>query len=221
MNVREPQQVSENFINVQNVYLQYINKDSFDSSSLKYGKNGIALWQGDITKLKVDAIVNAANNRLLGCFHPNHNCIDNAIHSMAGIQLRLECNEIMKKQNYLEQSGKAKITCAYNLPSKYVIHTVGPIIFDEETDVQIEELRNCYLSSLAIADKYRLESIAFCCISTGEYRFSNDKAALIAISAVNEYMSLKNRNLKKVIFNVFKDKDYEIYKRLLGEYRKS
>lgn len=216
MNIREPESISEEFLNIQNEYLKYLNKDSFDNKALNYKKNKIALWQGDITKLKVDAIVNAANNRLLGCFHPNHNCIDNSIHSMAGVQLRLECHKLMQEQNHLEETGKAKITSAYNLPSEYIIHTVGPIIYGEVNNKQIEELRSCYLSSLSIADEYKLSSIAFCCISTGEYSFPNEKAAQIAIRAVNEYIKFKNRNIKKVIFNVFKDKDYEIYKKLLG-----
>jgi O-acetyl-ADP-ribose deacetylase (regulator of RNase III) len=179
--------------------------------------NRLTLWQGDITRLKVDAIVNAANSQMLGCFFPLHGCIDNAIHSSAGIQLRLECNELMNKQGQPEPTGSAKITKGYNLPSKYVIHTVGPIIYSlKVTREEENQLADCYLSSLQLADENNLKSIAFCCISTGEYRFPNQQAAEIAISSVNEYFGLnRSTGIETVVFNIFKDVDYSIYDKLL------
>ena len=177
----------------------------------------LRLWQGDITRLKVDAIVNAANNQMLGCFVPLHSCIDNAIHSAAGIQLRLECNELMKKQGYPEPTGSAKITNGYNLPSKYVIHTVGPIIKNGKVTQNDEyKLAACYQSCLHLADDNKLQSIAFCCISTGEYGFPNQPAAEIAIRTVRKYFKKSPSSLiKAVVFNVFKDIDYSIYNKLL------
>ena len=173
----------------------------------------IYIWQGDITTLKCDAIVNAANSQMLGCFCPCHSCIDNCIHTFSGVQLRLACNEIMQKQGFNEPTGKAKITSAFNLPSKYVLHTVGPIIMDRLTKKDCDLLASCYKSCLKLADEYELKSIAFCCISTGEFHFPNDKAAKIAVSTVREYKSESHSDIK-VIFNVFKEKDYELYKAL-------
>ena len=172
------------------------------------------LWQGDITTLKVDGIVNAANSKLLGCFIPQHNCIDNVIHSSAGVQLRDECNRIMQMQGHDEAVGKAKITGAYNLPSRYVIHTVGPQIpyGSQPTVEDCEDLKNCYLSCLEIASENELESLAFCCISTGVFNFPQDLAAEIAVGTVNEYLKSNETSLKHVIFNVFTDSDYLIYK---------
>jgi O-acetyl-ADP-ribose deacetylase (regulator of RNase III) len=179
--------------------------------------NRLCLWQGDITRLKADAIVNAANSQMLGCFVPLHGCIDNAIHSAAGIQLRMECNELMKKQWYPEPTGSAKITKGYNLPSKFVIHTVGPIISGLKVSLEeANQLADCYLSSLRLADENKLRSIAFCCISTGEYRFPNQQAAEIAVRTVREYFDLyPETGIEVVIFNVFKDIDYSIYRKLL------
>jgi O-acetyl-ADP-ribose deacetylase (regulator of RNase III) len=179
--------------------------------------NRIKLWQGDITRLKVDAIVNAANSQMLGCFVPLHGCIDNAIHSASGIQLRLECNELMKKQGHPEPTSSAKITKGYNLPSRYVLHTVGPIIYDSKVTREEEnQLAGCYRSCLRLADENKLKSIAFCCISTGEYRFPNQKAAEIAVSVVREYFNLYTATgIEIVAFNIFKDVDYFIYGNLL------
>lgn len=171
------------------------------------------MWKGDITRLNIDAIVNAANHKLLGCFYPCHNCIDNAIHSSAGVQLRLECAEIMKKQSSDEQIGNAKITKAYCLPCKYVIHTVGPIIQGHLTDKHCKQLSNCYKSCLSLAVENNLKSIAFCCISTGEFHFPNEIAAKIAIRETLNFLE-KNESIEKIVFNVFKNKDYEIYKHL-------
>jgi O-acetyl-ADP-ribose deacetylase (regulator of RNase III) len=179
--------------------------------------NRLCLWQGDITRLKADAIVNAANSQMLGCFVPMHLCIDNAIHSAAGLQLRFECNELMKEQGYPEITGSSKITNGYNLPSKYVIHTVGPIIESGQVTQKDEYLlASCYQSCLELADRNKLRTIAFCCISTGEYGFPNQPAADIAVRTVREYFDLyPETGIEAVIFNVFKDIDYSIYRKLL------
>ncbi|MDO4545884.1 MAG: protein-ADP-ribose hydrolase, partial [Bacillota bacterium] len=181
---------------------------------------GIVLWQGDITTLKADAIVNAANSRMEGCFIPCHGCIDNIIHSYSGIQLRLKCHELMIQQGHEEPTGKAKITPAYNLPSDYVIHTVGPIVSGALTELHCIQLADCYRSCLELANEQQLRSIAFCCISTGEFRFPQEKAAKIAIQTVKsffaEWDAAETCSIEKVIFNVFKDEDYEIYKKLSG-----
>ena len=216
MNVRIAKNVDDEFIKVQDEYLkeEIKRKGIVDIDDLKPIKDGIYLWQGDITTLRCDVIVNAANSGMTGCYVPNHRCIDNCIHSFAGVQLRLECDEIMTKQGYSEPTGQAKITKSYNLPCKYIIHTVGPIINGKLTSEDCDLLESCYKSCLELAVKNNLESIAFCCISTGEFHFPNDKAAQIAVKTVEEFMK-KETSLKKVIFNVFKDMDKEIYRKLL------
>ncbi|MBQ3740761.1 MAG: protein-ADP-ribose hydrolase [Bacteroidales bacterium] len=177
----------------------------------------LLLWQGDITRLKVDSIVNAANAQMLGCFHPLHRCIDNAIHSAAGVQLREECHRLMLQQGHLEPTGRAKITKAYNLPCKYVIHTVGPIIPNGiPTESQKEQLASSYHNIMTCADENGLESIAFCCISTGEFRFPNQLAAEIAVRTIKDYLNAHpDCSVGQVVFNVFKDEDREIYQRIL------
>lgn len=216
-NVRMPLPISDDFLRVQDEYLQeeIARKNITSIDDLEPVKPDIYLWQGDITTLKCDAIVNAANSQMLGCFCPNHGCIDNAIHTFSGVQLRLKCAEIMQRQGKDEEMGKAKITPAYNLPCKYILHTVGPIVTGKLTYNDCELLRSCYRSCLALADEYNLNSVAFCCISTGEFHFSKDKGAKIAIETVSEYKKLTNSKIK-VIFNVFKNSDYEIYRELLG-----
>ena len=216
VNVRMPEYISEEYLDIEEEYLQEeIKKKGITHiSSLIPIKNDIYLWQGDITTIDADIIVNAANNQLLGCFCPCHACIDNCIHTFAGVRLRLKCNEIMKKQGYKEPTGKAKITPAYNLPSKYVLHTVGPIISGILAESDMQLLASCYTECLKLADENNLNSIAFCCISTGEFHFPNDKAAQIAVDTVNEYKQ-KTGSKIKVVFNVFKDKDYKIYRELL------
>ncbi len=186
------------------------------SASPLYPK--LRLWQGDITRLEVDAIVNAANSQMLGCFIPLHRCIDNAIHSAAGMQLREECAGIMHAQSHEEPTGKAKITNGYNLPAKWVIHTVGPIVYGHyPTAEDCRLLADCYRNCMALADKKALASIAFCCISTGEFHFPQEKAAEIAVATVRDYLgSHPSSSLTAIVFNVFKDKDYYIYKDLLG-----
>ena len=217
VNVRDVYQPSPEYLLAEESLLQAklapaASPDQWQKSQLD---QRIFLWQGDITRLKVDAIVNAANSGMTGCYVPNHRCIDNCIHSFSGIQLRLECAEIMERQGHEEETGKAKLTKAYNLPCRYILHTVGPIIRGELTEEDCDLLRQCYDSCLALAAENRLESVAFCCISTGEFHFPNDKAAQIAVNTVKKYMQ-KGTSVKKVVFNVFKDLDREIYSRLLG-----
>ncbi len=217
MNIRPPKPVSGEFLAVQDAYLQenLAEKGVISLPDLSLVKPGIYLWQGDITRLAADAVVNAANSALLGCFVPCHGCIDNAIHSAAGVQLRLECAGIMAKQKTEEPTGTAKITKAYNLPSRYVLHTVGPIISGEVTQKDCELLAYCYRSCLKLAAEHGLKSIAFCCISTGEFHFPGKIAAEIAIRTVEDY---QKENRMEVIFNVFKDSDYETYRQLLGHH---
>ena len=217
VNVRMPKPISDEYLAIEDAYLsEETNKKGVTHlSEITPIENDIYLWQGDIATIDADAIVNAANNQLLGCFCPCHACIDNCIHTFSGVKLRLKCNEMMQKQGYTEPTGKAKITPAYNLPSKYVLHTVGPIISSVLTKKDKELLASCYSECLKLADKNNLKSVAFCCISTGEFHFPNDKAARIAIDTVKKYKEKTNSKIK-VIFNVFKDKDYEIYKKLLN-----
>ena len=215
-NVREPRPASEEFLRVQDEYLQeeLRLKGITDVADLSPVLPDIYLWQGDITTLKCDGIVNAANAKMLGCFAPNHMCIDNAIHTFAGVQLRQECAKLMAAQGSYEPTGGAKITCAYNLPCKYVLHTVGPIVFGNLTEQNEKLLESCYLSCLSLADKNGLDSLAFCCISTGEFHFPNERAAEIAINAVLSYKERTGSKMK-IVFNVFKDLDYDVYSKLL------
>ena len=216
-NVRPPRPVSSEFLEVQDAYLQAETrrKGIVRPEDTQEMRKGIRLWQGDITRLAADAIVNAANSQMLGCFVPCHGCIDNAIHTAAGLQLRLECARIMGQQGREEPTGRAKITKAYNLPCRYVLHTVGPIIYGSVTAEDRQLLASCYRSCLELAKRYDLENVAFCCISTGEFRFPNELAAEIAVSIAEEFLREEEGRME-VIFNVFKDKDYEIYRRLLG-----
>ncbi|MFX3746596.1 protein-ADP-ribose hydrolase [Streptococcus suis] len=216
MNIWEPKVMPAEFWSLQDAYLQekLTHKRVLGLSDLQEVEPQIYLWQGDITSLEVDAIVNAANSQLLGCFVPHHRCIDNAIHSQAGLQLRLACYQLMKAQGNLEATGQAKITPAYNLPANYVIHTVGPIIQTEVGPQDEELLASSYRKSLELAVEKGLTSIAFCCISTGEFRFPQKRAAEIAIKTVRAFVY--DHPQLQVIFNVFKDEDREIYQELLG-----
>lgn len=220
MNIRYPRILSIDLIKAQDAVLlsEREEKGVVSISELPpSGRNSrIKIWQGDITRLDSDAIVNAANSQMLGCFVPCHGCIDNAIHSAAGLQLREECAHIMKTQGHEEQTGQAKITLGYNLPAKHVIHTVGPIIYGAVSKEDEQLLASCYRSCLELAASEGLESIAFCCISTGEFHFPNERAAKIAVNTVEDFLS-KNKQIKSVVFNVFKDLDAEIYHRLLDE----
>lgn len=217
MNVRPPMPASEEFLRVQDEQLQVQLAEKGVVEILRCAQNDIVEWQGDITRLKVDAIVNAANSQMLGCFVPMHRCIDNAIHSAAGVQLRLACAEMMKGSD--EPTGSARITPGFNLPAKYVIHTVGPIVTTSLPLRQQEaQLASCYTSCLDLAHKYGLASIAFCCISTGEFRFPNDRACEIAVSTVRSWMAgHPDSSVKTVIFNTFKDIDHELYQNALAK----
>ncbi|MCD8164509.1 MAG: protein-ADP-ribose hydrolase [Synergistaceae bacterium] len=215
-NLRPPLPASDRLIAVQDEYLaeELRARGTTLAAELAPLSGDICLWQGDITTLAADAVVNAANSAMLGCFVPCHRCIDNAIHTYAGIQLRLACHELMERQGYEEPTGGAKITPAFNLPSRYVIHTVGPIVYASLTRRERDELASCYRSCLKLARENGLKSIAFCCISTGEFRFPNAAAAEIAVDTVREFLKEEGVGMR-VIFNVFKDIDREIYAGLL------
>lgn len=232
MNIRMPGALSDALLNLQDMYLQEERKakgivsladiptirEQFDSSFAHADK--VSLWQGDITRLEVGAIVNAANSRLLGCFVPCHRCIDNAIHSAAGMQLREECSRIMGRRrlkygkNYEEPTGTATLTSGYNLPCAYVIHTVGPIVSGRLNETLCRDLQNCYENVLQCCLQHHIKSVAFCCISTGEFHFPNDKAAEIAWKSVAAFLKTHGDRMERIIFNVFKDEDRDIYKRL-------
>lgn len=216
MNVRLPRKISREFLKVQDEYLQAETaaKGITELDDLSPVSEGLYLWQGDITTLRCDAIVNAANSGMTGCYVPNHRCIDNCIHTFSGIQLRMDCAEMMRMQGHEEETGKVKITKAYNLPCRYILHTVGPIISGTPTKTDCKLLAGCYRSCLELAAENGLESVAFCCISTGEFHFPNERAARIAVSTVKEFMQ-QETSVKKVVFNVFKDLDKEIYRKLL------
>lgn len=213
-NVRPPLPISENFLLMQDEYLTAKTKERgiVDVNVFDY-ENDLALWRGDITRLNADAIVNACNAALLGCFHPLHNCIDNVIHSNAGVQVRLDCNDIMKGRE--EPNGKVQVTKAYNLPSKYIFHTVGPIVYGKVTKENERDLANCYLSCLNKAYEMKLKTIVFCCISTGEYRYPKDAACRLAVQTVKGWKQATNSSLR-VIFNVFLREDEVYYERELS-----
>ena len=216
LNVRPAQVCNPEFLRVQDAYLRQATaeKGITDCSALSPVQPGLYLWQGDITTLKCDAIVNAANSGITFCYAPNHRSIYNAIHTCAGVQLRLACAEIMERQGCLEPTGQAKINPAFNLPCRYILHTVGPIVDESPTERDCAQLESCYRACLTLAAENHLESIAFLCISTGEFHFPNEQAAQIAVQTVKTFLNQKS-SVKKVIFNVFKDLDREIYARLL------
>ena len=226
LNIRQAAPVSEEFQEIQNAYLQEetMAKGITDAKTLppvlttEHGQE-IVLWQGDISTLRCGAIVNAANSGMTGCYVPNHKCIDNCIHTFSGVQLRNFCQDLMVKQGAPEPDGRAKLTPAYNLPCEYILHTVGPIIsnpFGRVSSRDCRLLQNCYHSCLELADQHGIESVAFCCISTGEFHFPNEKAAEIAVDTVLEFFREETK-VRKVIVNVFKDYDREIYEGLLGK----
>ena len=217
MDIRPPKNIHAEFLKVQDAYLreETEKKGITDVEDLTPVQEGLYLWQGDITTLRCDAIVNAANSGMTGCYIPNHRCIDNAIHTYAGIELRIACGKMMARQGLEEPEGGAKITPGFNLPCRYILHTVGPVITGRFSEKDCGRLASCYRSCLSLAAENGLESVAFCCISTGEFLFPNDRAAEIAVRTVKEFMEQKT-SVRKVIFNVFKDLDRELYERLLG-----
>ena len=216
MNVRPAQRTAAEFLQVQDEYLheELADKGITDIDELSPVQPGLYLWQGDITTLRCDAIVNAANSGLTGCYIPNHRCIDNAIHTYAGVELRRACAELMARQGHPEPTGRAKITPAFDLPCRYVLHTVGPIIEGRVTKRDEALLCSCYRSCLELAAENGLESVAFCCISTGEFHFPNERAAELAVRTVKEFLTQES-SVRRVVFNVFKDIDREIYAELL------
>ena len=216
MNVRMPAPVSREFMEIQDEYLQETirEKGVTHLTDLTPMDGGLYLWKGDITLLACDAIVNAANSQMLGCFQPLHACIDNCIHTFSGVQLRLKCAELMEAQGYEEPTGQAKITPAYNLPCKFVLHTVGPIVDGRLTQQHCDLLASCYRSCLELAESNGLHSIAFCCISTGVFMFPKERAAEIAVQTVKEYLDTHS-GIEKVVFNVFNDSDRRIYESIL------
>ena len=219
MNVRPPWPLDPAFLEVQDAFLaaEREAKGVVEGDALPAAPADprLALWQGDITRLRADAIVNAANSQLLGCFVPCHGCIDNAIHSAAGLQLREACRRLMETQGGCEPCGRAKLTPGYNLPASYVLHTVGPIVQGRVTGRDRAALAACYRSCLELASAHGLHSVAFCCISTGEFHFPNQEAARIAVRTVRQYLDQTHSSIRRVIFNVFKDIDADIYRSLL------
>ena len=217
MNTRMPKPLTPDILAIQDAYLQQrlIERGGATSAQTLDYRNRIALWRGDITLLAADAIVNAANDQMIGCFAPGHHCIDNAIHTFAGMQLRAACAKLMCSQGRPEPTGHMKATPAFNLPSRFVFHTVGPIVGRWVTWKDRRELAACYRSCLALAAEHGLRSVAFCCISTGVFCFPNEDTAEIAVQTVKEFLQTPT-TIKKVIFNVFKDQDNEIYHRLLS-----
>ena len=220
MNIRPPLPLDPDFLRLQDALLSAEREERgvVDAATLPEapGRPGIALWQGDITRLRADAVVNAANSTLLGCFHPCHGCIDNAIHSAAGLQLRDACARLMEAQGHSEPAGGAKLTGGCNLPARHVLHTVGPIISGPLTNADRAALASCYTACLSLAAEHGLHSVAFCCISTGEFRFPRGEAAGIAVDTVTRFLT-RPTSIRKVIFNVFQDADAALYRALLGE----
>ena len=217
MNLRPPAPLDEEYIRVESDYLRAdtAEKGITRLADLTPAEGDLYLWQGDITTLACDAVVNAANSQLLGCFRPLHNCEDNCVHSAAGLRLRNFCHEIMRQQGHEEPTGQAKITPAFNLPSRYVLHTVGPIVSGPLTQTHRDQLASCYTSCLKLADENGCESVAFCCISTGVFGFPQREAARVAVQTVRAYKDRTGSGIR-VVFNVFKDEDLAIYRKLLG-----
>ena len=217
INMRLPYPLDEEILKMEDNLLQLELKDKLitDVNDIPLTDDKIGLWRGDITTLRIGAIVNACNEKLLGCFIPNHSCIDNAIHTYAGIRLRLTCNEIMKGRD--EETGKAKITDAFNLPSDYVIHTVGPIVYQKVTDKERKELENCYIACLDLAKENNIRTIAFPSISTGVFHFPKDEASEIAVRTVRNYLEKEPMAFDKIIFNVFTEEDMDYYERLFKD----
>lgn len=218
MNVRPPREADADFLAVQDEYLReaIARRGITDLGELTPVRDRLYLWQGDITTLRCGAIVNAANSALLGCFRPLHTCIDNCIHTYAGVQLRLKCAELMDAQGHEEPTGRAKITPAYNLPSEYVIHTVGPIVDGPLTREHRAQLASCYRACLEAAAEAGCESIAFCAISTGVFGFPKEAAAEIAIRTVTDWLAARGSGMK-VIFTAFSDSSYALYQRKLRQ----
>lgn len=208
INIREPKKISQKVLNKESELLQLELKEKEVLDVQKF-KEKIVIWKGDITTIRCEAIVNACNEYLLGCFIPNHTCIDNQIHTYAGISLRLKCHEIMQGKTL--NNGKVIVTSGYNLPCKYIIHTVGPKIVGKVKPEDKRDLQNCYLNALKIAKEKHIRTIAFPCISTGVYGYPKKLAASVAIQTVKDYLKEDESSFDCIIFNVFTDEDYQIY----------
>ena len=222
MNIRMPGSMSPEILKLQDEYLhaRAEEKGIVHLTDIPVTEGVISIWQGDITCLAVDAIVNAANSQMLGCFVPMHTCIDNCIHTFAGIQLRDECNRQMARlrarygSRYEQPTAVPMLTEGYNLPAKKVIHIVGPIVSDRLTPALEQDLADCYTNSLNMCLENGLRSVAFCCISTGVFRFPPQRAAQIAVRTVRDWLREHEGSIDRVIFNVFSDKDRNIYEAL-------
>lgn len=223
MNIRMPKAFSDDVLAVQDEYLtgRAEEKGIVHLCDISAVRDGLSVWQGDITRLAVDAIVNAANSQMLGCFVPMHACIDNCIHTFAGVQLRAECSRQMNQlrikygKDYEQPTAVPMLTDAYNLPAKKVIHIVGPIVQYELTPELEKDLADCYRNTLDMCLDKDLKSVAFCCISTGVFHFPNKRAAQIAVSTVDSWLSRHSGSMERVIFNVFKDEDKKYYEELI------
>ncbi len=223
MNIRMPKVLDGTILAIQDEYLRERIRENgiVTLSDIPVLKGGISIWQGDITRLAVDAIVNAANSQMLGCFIPMHTCIDNCIHTFAGVQLRAECNRQMNQlrirfgRDYEQPTAIPMLTNAYNLPAKKIIHIVGPIVEDRLTTASGKDLQDCYRNTLDLCAENDLRSVAFCCISTGLFHFPNKRAAEIAVETVREWLNEHEGMLERVVFNVFKDEDRGYYEELL------
>ena len=216
VHVREPRPVSQAFLTLQDSLLQRVRdrRGVTDLASLTPVEGDLYVWRGDITTLRVDGIVNAANSGLTGCYAPCHGCIDNAIHTFAGVQLRLECAAQMEAQGFPEPTGRAKLTQGYNLPCDQILHTVGPVVSGSPTREERAKLASCYRACLELAEEHGLRSLAFCCVSTGEFHFPRRGAAEIAVKTVREYQ--RRRPGLKILFDVFSGEDERIYRTLLS-----
>ena len=223
MNIREPRPLPEETLRLQDEYLKSrsVEKGIVTLDDIPALRGPISLWQGDITRLQVDAIVNAANSQMLGCFQPCHSCIDNCIHTFAGVQLRTECGRRMDElrrrygRSYEQPTAEPMLTDAYNLPARKIVHIVGPIVYDRVTPELERELAACYSNTLDLCLENGLRSVAFCCISTGVFRFPKQKAAEIAVQTVRRWLAGHEGAMERVIFNVFNDKDRERYEQIL------
>ncbi len=228
MNIRMPKTMPAAVLRVQDEYLQERVKENgivtpdeiptiAENGSRHAFADKLSIWQGDITRLAVDVIVNAANSRMLGCFVPMHTCIDNCIHTFAGIQLRAECDRQMRKlraeygPDYEQPTAIPMLTDGYNLPAKKVVHIVGPIVEGRLTKDLEQDLADCYKNTLDLCLENGLKSVAFCCISTGVFHFPNARAAEIAVKTVTEWLKAHPLAMERVIFNVFKDEDKAYY----------
>lgn len=223
MNIRSPRHIDDLILKVQDEYLKGVSEEHgiVKLTDIPVRSECLSIWQGDITRLSVDAIVNAANSQMLGCFIPMHTCIDNCIHTFAGVQLRDECNRQMNQlrakfgADYEQPTGVPMLTDGYNLPAKKVIHVVGPIVQFNLTPLLEQDLANCYINTLNMCLENNLKAVAFCCISTGVFHFPNERAAEIAVSTVRSWLSEHPGVMERVIFNVFKDEDKGYYEKLI------